>query len=152
MFENHLNTTLIFPNLISSDKNGVLAELAKGISSSIASLSMDEIEKALLEREKIDSTAVEEGVAVPHAKISGIDKPILAVGKSLNGINFNSLDQRPTRLFFVLLAPLHSVGDHMKLLARLAKILSMGDIKEKLFKARSSQDIYDVLIESERKI
>jgi len=152
MLEQYLNKRLVFPELKALDMTGVIHELASDVAEICPSLSSDTIESALLERENLDSTAIEKGVAIPHAKISGIEKPLVAIGKSRQGIDFHAHDKNLTHLFFVLLAPLGSVSEHLKLLARIARLLSIPGFKEKLLENDLPKNIYTMLIELDKKI
>ena len=152
MIEQYLNRELVFPELKAQDKSGVIRELAQDVATVCPFLSSNMIEAALLERENLDSTAIEKGIAIPHAKVTGIEKPLVAIGKSRTGIDFNSHDKNLTHLFFVLLAPYGSVAEHLKLLARLARILSLPDARERLILGETPKVIYDTLIELELEI
>jgi len=143
---------MVFAELKSSDKGGVIHELAEDVAEACPYLSSVTIESALLERENLDSTAIEKGVAIPHAKIDGITRPLVAIGKSQEGVDFNSHDKSLTHLFFVLLAPHGSVSEHLKLLARIARLLSIPEAKERLLAGSASMNIYDTLMDLEKKI
>jgi mannitol/fructose-specific phosphotransferase system IIA component (Ntr-type) len=112
----------------------------------------EELYKALSEREYIDSTALENGVAIPHAKMEGLERPVIAIARSRKGCDFDSHDKMPTHLFFILLAPSGAFSEHIKLLARLAKVLSVKGLKEKLLEAPTLENIYMCLAEAEKKL
>lgn len=150
MLERYIKISLIIPDLLSDSREGVLKEFASKVSSEFKTLGEDAILSALLEREDIGSTGIENGIAIPHAKLNGINDTIIAIGRSKKGINFASLDGKPTHLFFVLLAPLMSAGEHMKALARLAKVLASAGLKEKLLGAGNAPEIYDMLIKVDK--
>jgi len=150
MLEKYLNIALINEDLKAADKRSLIAELAALIAKACPDLNADKIGKALEERENIDSTGVEEGVAIPHAKVDCVSELTVAVGVAKRGIDFGSHDGIPTRLFFVLLAPPNAAGEHMKVLARMAKVLSMPNVKEKLLESKSPGDIYSALVEAEK--
>ncbi|MBI2092413.1 MAG: PTS sugar transporter subunit IIA [Deltaproteobacteria bacterium] len=152
MLEKYLNSSAILPRLKATLKEEVLAEIANSISANFKELSAAEITKALKDREQIDSTAIEGGVAIPHAKLEGLTKVIVSVARSASGIDFSSHDKKPTSLFFVILAPFNGAAEHIKLLARLAKILTVGDIKVKLLEAKNTEEIYNLLIDADKKL
>lgn len=152
MLENYLDKILIKPELTSTSKEEVLKELAHLITWKYKNLPPEVIESALKEREKMDSTGIEEGIAIPHAKLDGIDKLTIAVGCSKKGINFNAHDNKPTHLFFAFLAPTNATGEHMKVLARLAKLLTTHGLKEKLLEAKNIDTIYRELIAADKKL
>ena len=114
-------------------------------------MSADKITASLLEREKLDSTGIENGIAIPHAKVEEINIPIIAIGRSLKGVDFGAHDKMPTKLFFVILAPAHASSEHIKVLARLAKLLQHKGLKEKLLEAFDKEGIYNAMMEVDRK-
>ena len=78
---------------------------------------------ALMDREKLGSTAIGNGVAVPHAKIEGVKQTVLAFGRSVGGVDFNSLDGEKTHLFFMLISPKDDIGAHLKILAKISHLI-----------------------------
>ncbi|MBI4228432.1 MAG: PTS sugar transporter subunit IIA, partial [Deltaproteobacteria bacterium] len=107
----------VISDLVSKSKPDVIRELAQRVTEQYPNLNRENLVSVLLEREKLCSTAVDEGVAIPHGKISGLSNIIAAFGRSVEGIDFESLDDKPTNLFILLLAPESSSGIHLKLLA-----------------------------------
>lgn len=151
MLKDYLNEDLIKAGLVSTSKESIIIELAHLISGIYKELPADVVASALSERERIDSTGLENGIAIPHAKVNGIDKILIAVGRSKSGINFNAHDNNPTHMFFVLLAPQNTSGEHIKLLARLTKILGTIGLKEKLLQVKDEKEIFKILIEADKK-
>jgi PTS system nitrogen regulatory IIA component len=125
----------IFPDLVAGTKEEVLAELAAGVVGHHPGLDRDKVIGILLERERLGSTGIGDGIAIPHGKLGKLDQPILAVGRSLRGVDFNALDGRPVKLFFLLLAPEEAVGFHLKLLARISRILKDPVVRTRLLEA-----------------
>lgn len=152
MLEKYLNISLVKSDLKASNKEEVLRELSDFISKNHGGIAPEIIESALVEREHMDSTGIEHGVAIPHAKIEGLKELVIAVASSKKGINFNSHDNKPTHIFFVLLAPSGAISDHMKVLARLAKILLSTETVKKLYDAKTPDDLYNALISADKKI
>jgi PTS system nitrogen regulatory IIA component len=103
----------------------------------------------LLQREKLGSTGIGDGVAIPHGKLGTLQDIVLAFGRSREGVAFDSIDGRPVHLFFLLLAPENSAGQHLKALAKISKMLKVGNFRKKLMEAKSKNDIYKVIIEQE---
>jgi PTS system nitrogen regulatory IIA component len=126
---------LIIPELVSRDKDGVLRELAEYIATRFPALSREELVGILKEREKLGSTGIGEGFAIPHGKLRGIDQIIIGFGRSRTGIPFDSMDGKPAHYFFVLMAPEHSAGDHLKALAKISRFLKNSVFKEGLAQA-----------------
>jgi len=102
----------------------------------------------LLEREKLGSTGIGEGVAIPHGKVPGLPGLIASFGRSVQGIDFRAIDGRPTHLFFALFAPENSAGAHLKALARISRIFKNPAFRESILRAPSAEEIYR-LIEAE---
>lgn len=152
MLNEFLKPSLIKPDLVASNKEDAISELAYLIINNIKRLDHDALTDALNEREHIDSTGIESGIAIPHAKIEGVDKLVFAIARSEKGINFDSHDKSLTHLFFVLLAPKGHSTEHIKVLARLAKILTISGIKEKFMNARDAMEIYDIVVSADSKL
>lgn len=138
-------------DLKSTDKKGVLEELSDLISKIHPSLSSSEIMNVLLEREKLGSTGVGNGVAIPHGKIPGLTQIVSVFGRSQKGIDFDAHDQKPAQLFFVLLAPENSIGTHLQTLARLSRLLKSEATRQLLIDTPSDQ-LYSVLLTEDEKI
>jgi PTS system nitrogen regulatory IIA component len=125
----------IFPDLAAGCKEEVLAELAAGVVEHHPSLDRDEVIRILLERERLGSTGIGDGIAIPHGKLRRLDQPVLAFGRSLKGVDFAALDGRPVKLFFLVLAPEEAVGFHLKMLARISRILKNPAVRTRLLEA-----------------
>jgi PTS system nitrogen regulatory IIA component len=146
-----LDVGRIIPDLKGKDKKAVLKELADSLSARDRSLNGEILFETLLEREKISSTAIGEGVAIPHGKTSGNRKVSGIFARSLEGVNFDSLDGGPTHLFFVLLAPEDSAADHLKALARISRLLKDGAFRARLMERKTAQELFDVIKEEDEK-
>ncbi len=138
-------------NLQATNKEGVLAELAALLAEANPHLSRDKIIEVLMEREKLGSTGIGNGVAIPHGKLSGIDQIVTAFGRSLEGISFDSQDGKPAHLFFVLLAPENAASLHLKALARLSRLLKDVGFRNKLIEAKMSDEIYQEIVTEDEK-
>jgi PTS system nitrogen regulatory IIA component len=104
-----------------------------------------------LEREKLGSTSVGHGAAIPHGKIEGIPQVLAAFGRSRRGIDFQAHDHRPAHLFFVLLAPAGEAGAHLQALARLSRLLKSEIFRESLLVA-SGEELFSLLIEEDSRL
>ena len=144
-----LNPQAIVADLQSRDKNRVLAELTDALVSCEPSLKRDEVINVLLEREKLGSTGIGDGVAIPHGKLGGIPELMLVFGRSRQGVDFESMDGHPAYLFFLLVAPEESVGVHLKTLARISKLLKDVSVRQKLLNAADRKAIYQVILDEE---
>lgn len=144
-----LNPKAIVADLQARDKDRALAELTDALVACEASLERAEVIAVLQEREKLGSTGIGDGVAIPHGKLAGIPELMLAFGKSSTGVDFESMDGRPAHLFFLLVAPEESVGVHLKTLARISKLLKDPTVRQKLLDASDSETIYQVILDEE---
>ena len=127
-------------NLAARDKKGVLDELAAPVASA-AGATKDQLVKVLLERERLGSTGIGGGIGIPHGKLKNLESLLLGFGLSRQGVNFESMDGRPTHIFFLLLTPEDSAGIHLKLLARISRLLKNDGFKERLMQSQTSEDI-----------
>jgi len=142
----------VISDLVSKSKPNVIRELAERVTEQYPNLNKEILVSVLLEREKLCSTAVDEGVAIPHGKISGLSNIIAAFGRSVEGIDFESLDGNPTHLFILLLAPESSSGIHLKLLARISRIFKKPEFRSRLIAAQTEEELYNIIIEEDAKI
>lgn len=147
-----LRCEMVWPSLTSTTKEDVIRELAYLIAQGSPPLNSSDLSNALLDREKLGSTGIENGIAIPHAKVPGLDHIIVACGKSDKGLDFDAHDSKATHLFFVLLAPEHSTGMHLKVLARLSRLLKESRVRNKLLEAHGSQDMFNIIIEEDNKL
>ncbi|MEN6620387.1 MAG: PTS sugar transporter subunit IIA [Smithella sp.] len=136
-------------NLQAKNKAEALAELSQLIVQGPLKLDQSEIYDVLLQREKLGSTGIGDGVAIPHGKISGLNELIIAVGRSKNGVQFDSIDGRLVHLFFLLLAPENSTGKHLKILAKISKMTKVGNFRRKLMEAKSPDELYHIITEQD---
>ena len=116
-----LSVDAILPDLQAETQDAVLAELAAPLLTQHPELERYDVVKTLCDREKMGSTAVGDGVAIPHGKIPGLTSVALAVGRSRKGIDFHAPDKAPCHLFFLILAPESGAGQHLRLLAQIAR-------------------------------
>jgi len=112
---------LLFPALAARDAPEVLRELAAGIAGALPGLSAEELRSSFAEREALGSTALGDGLAVPHCKVARIARAYLAVGLSAAGVGFGAADGRPVHAFFAVISPSQAPGTHLKLLAAISR-------------------------------
>lgn len=148
---------LLDPAAIVADLNGtgkkeVLAELTDALLKADSSLVRDDVLKVLMERERLGSTGIGDGVAIPHGKLKNIDRLLISFGLSHHGVDFDSMDGKPAHLFFLLVAPEESVGVHLKTLARISKLLKSVVVRERLQSAIDSAEIHRIIAEEEEQL
>ena len=103
--------------------------------------------EVLMQREKLGSTGIGDGVAIPHGKVSDLDELVFTFGRSHRGIDFDAIDRKPVHFFFLLLAPENSTGLHLKALARISKMVKTQSLRRKLMEAKTREDLYKVLVD-----
>jgi PTS system nitrogen regulatory IIA component len=145
-----LSRETIVPALASRDKNAALEEMAEYLGAT-HHLDKSKVLKVLLERERISTTAIGEGVAIPHGKLNGVERVVGVFARSPEGIDFASLDGAPTHLFFVLVAPENAAADHLKALARISRLLKDEAFRRRLMAGQSSQELYTIILEEDEK-
>lgn len=136
-------------NLVSHSKTDVLAELINIFIRSGLQIDRDKAIDVLQQREKLGSTGIGDGVAIPHGKITDIQELVVAFGRSKNGIAFDAIDGKPVNLFFLLLAPENSTGQHLKALAKISKMLKTPNFRKKLIDANTTGDLYKAIVEQD---
>ena len=140
-----LKTDYILEELKSDNKRDVLKELVGSFMKIHQKLDSEATLNVLFEREKLGSTGIGEGIAIPHGKITGLDQLILSFGRSAVGIDFDAMDGKPVHLFFLLIAPENSAGQHLKTLAKISKMLKDGVFRTKLMAAKSKDELYKII-------
>ena len=105
----------------------------------------------LEEREQLASTAIGDGIAIPHGKLDSVGHLVGALGRAVDGIEFESIDGKPTNLVFMLVAPASSTGVHLKALARLSRLFRDADFRKRLLDAPSAEAMYQVIVEEDAK-
>jgi PTS system nitrogen regulatory IIA component len=143
-----LQKETILDNLKSRDKKGLIEELSKPIALQ-AGVKHEHLVRMLMERERLGSTGIGDGIGIPHAKIRDLESLYLGFGLSRKGVDFESMDGRPTYIFFLMITPEDSTALHLKVLARIAKILRKETVREKLLGAAGVDDIFDVIGEED---
>jgi nitrogen PTS system EIIA component len=131
--------------LKATTKRDVLAELIAVIAHANESFDPDATLRVFLEREQLGSTGIGDGIAIPHGKLAGIDGMVLAFGRSHNGVEFAALDGKPVHLFFLLAAPEHSAGQHLKALAKISRMLKDGLFRKNLMEAKVRDDLVRII-------
>jgi PTS system nitrogen regulatory IIA component len=143
---------LVFPELRATSKEGVLQELARGLAAAHPEIEPARLVEVLLEREKLGSTAIGDGIAIPHGKLAGLQSVLGVFGRHPGGVDFHSLDGAPTKLFFLLVAPEDSAGMHLKALARVSRLLKDAAFRSRLVAADTRDALYQLIREEDEKL
>jgi PTS system nitrogen regulatory IIA component len=142
----------IIANLNAHDKKGVLEELSGVITDQEPSLNKGYLLQVLLERERLGSTGIGEGIALPHGKVNKLDRLLVSFGRSLDGLSFDSIDDQPAYLFFLLVAPENSAGAHLQALAKISRVLKDSSFRQRLMAAKSRDEIYRIIVEKDQEV
>jgi PTS system nitrogen regulatory IIA component len=143
-----LDRKSILPDLKARNKKGILEELVIPVAE-IAGVSQKDLTKVLMERERLGSTGIGGGIGIPHGKMKNLESLVLGFGLSRKGVEFESLDGQPTHIFFLLVTPENSTGLHLKLLARISRILKNDPFKNRLLEAADSDEILGIIKEED---
>jgi len=149
-------TTILQPEALisqlrSGDKDGVLKELSQALAKLEPSITAEEVYQVLSEREKLGSTGIGSGVAIPHGKMEGLENVVACFGRCSKGIDFESQDGEATNLFFGLVAPDNSAGLHLQALAKLSRMLKNPAFRQSLLEAKDTQGLYQIISEEDEK-
>lgn len=140
----------IIPSLHGKEKTDVINELVDLFKHDERVKDLYEMRHAVHEREKIMSTGVGKGFAIPHAKTNSVNEIVAAFGKLDEPIDFQALDEQPVNLVFLLVGKENLVGPHIKLLSRISRMMNKDEFRESLSKAKTAKEIYS-LFENEEK-
>jgi len=144
-----LTPDLVLPDLRGATKSEILRELAACLAAKFKGIDANDLAAVLAERERLGSTAIGDGIAIPHGKIRGATNIVGAFGRHVAGVDFESLDGGPTHLFFVLIAPEDSTSLHLKALARVSRLLKDAAFRERLLAAPDADRIYRLIVEED---
>jgi PTS system nitrogen regulatory IIA component len=142
-----LQPAAVVGDLSGATARDVLAELCTPLATA-RRLDGQRLQEVLIEREKLGSTGIGDGVAIPHGKVPGLPALVASFGRSRAGVEFKAIDGKPTHLFFALFAPENSAGAHLKALARISRIFKNAAFRDAILKAADAAEIYR-LIEAE---
>jgi len=136
----------IIPALKAGSKKQILQIMAEK-AAAITALPEADIFDTIFQREKLGSTGVGHGIAIPHGKLTDIDKIVGVFARLQHPVDFESLDDEPVDLVFLLLAPENAGAEHLKALSRIARLLRDGDIVAKLRNSHDTQALYTLLVD-----
>jgi nitrogen PTS system EIIA component len=142
---------MVLSDLAADDKPSVIRELARHLAERTSSVDEDDLSRVLIDREELASTAIGEGVAVPHGKMRRVDGIVACLGRSRRGVDFGSMDGQPTHLFFVMVAPESSTGAHLKALARISRVFKDGQFRRRLLEAPDGDAMYEIIAQEDAK-
>ena len=135
----------VIPELKGKTKKQVLEELIDALLQHKPHLDRDRLMAVLLERERLGSTGIGDGIAIPHGKMRDLDQLVLSFGRSSQGVDFESMDGKPVHLFFLLVAPENCAGIHLRALAKIARLLKNGAVRKKLGNVQDREEVYSII-------
>jgi fructose-specific phosphotransferase system IIA component len=145
-----LNTKFVQTELTSTKKEDVINEMIDLFKDDSRVMDLEKVRDAVLEREKIMSTGVGKGFAIPHGKTSAVKDIIGAFVKTSKAIDYDSLDGKPVNLIFLLVGKDTLVSSHIKLLSRISRLMNKDDFRDRLINADSPEDIINLFVEEEK--
>ena len=145
MINNMLSENCINLDLKGTNKSQIIDELVEILSAAGKLNDKDEYKKEILKRESQSSTGLEEGIAIPHAKTSAVKVPSIAFGLSKAGVDYDSLDGEPSKLFFMIAAPANASDTHIEVLSKLTTTLLDDGVRERLLNAASPKEVIEIL-------
>lgn len=146
-----LKESCVIADLKGQTKNEVLRELAVALKDAGQINDVNGAVDVMLEREKLGSTGIGDGIAIPHGKLRGLKTILCAFGRSSEGVSFDSVDRKPVHIFFLLLAPEDSAGLHLKMLSRISRILRDQTFRRRLLTQTGQGDLYSDIISEDEK-
>jgi len=133
-------------------KRDVLVQMSNALAKAEPRIEAARLIEVLEQREALQSTGIGEGVAIPHGKLGGLDRLVASFARCPAGVDFDSIDRRPTHHFFLLVVPEHSGGQYLKALARISRFFRDAAFRQHLAAARSPEDILHAIEQEDAKL
>jgi PTS system nitrogen regulatory IIA component len=144
-----LKREFVLEQLKAANKRDALAELAGVFAQGRINVDSEAMLHVLLERERLGSTGIGDGIAIPHGKLPGLEEMVVSFGRSREGIAFEAMDGKPVHLFFLLMAPENSAGQHLKALAKISRMLKDANFRQNLLEAKMHEDLFRIIAEKD---
>jgi len=145
----YIREELINLDLLSERKEDAIRELARLMESTQGVIDFDLFLEDVFERERLGTTGIGDGIAIPHARTDAVDQLVIALGRSARGVEFESLDGKKVKLLFLMGTPKGSVSHYLKILAQLTRLLKEGTFRDKLLEARDKETVVSLFREIE---
>jgi PTS system nitrogen regulatory IIA component len=146
-----LRAEAVVPRLAAKTKGEVLAELAEALARTTPGLTAPRVLEVLTEREKIGSTGMEKGVAIPHGRLGELSNLVACFGVSTMGVDFEARDGRPSHFFFALVAPENSAGLHLKALSKISRLFRSDGLRDAILASDSAESIFALIAQEDGK-
>jgi fructose-specific phosphotransferase system IIA component len=136
-----LNTQTILPKLKAADKAEILEKMVSSLEGKVSNGELEKIREAVFEREKIMSTGVGKGLAIPHGKAAGIEQTYAAFAILDEPVDYDAIDGQPVNMVFLLVGPQASNSLHIKMLSRISRLMNNSDFRDRLRKCTTAEEI-----------
>ncbi|MBL0926064.1 MAG: PTS sugar transporter subunit IIA [Phycisphaerales bacterium] len=144
-----LSPACIKAPLTASDKKGVIEELVDVLAAAGKVKDAALLKASVWSRETTRTTGIGHGLAIPHGKCDGVSSLAMAIGKPAKPIDFASIDGKPVRMIVLLASPPDKTSDHIQALARISRIMTVEDFRNRIYDAPGPQEIYNLLAAQE---
>ena len=144
---------MIIPELISQEREAVIEEMVNFLKGKKRIDKDKDLYEKLIQREKLGSTAIGDGIAIPHCKLKEVESPLLLLAISKKGVRFESIDGKPTHLFFLVVSSPDNPSINLQILAAIAHLVrKAGSLPKKILQAKSSRRIIEIIRDEEEKL
>ena len=148
-----LSEEMVMPEITSADRNSALEEMVRFLKGKDKIRKDKELFEKLIQREKLGSTAIGDGIAIPHCKLREAESPLLVLGISRKGVRFEALDGKPTHLFFLVISSPDDPGQSLQILASIAHLVrKAGGLQKRILAAKNPRKILEIIREEEDKL
>jgi PTS system nitrogen regulatory IIA component len=147
-----LRESCVVADIKGATKREILYEMVETLKKAKLIDDIESVVEVIMEREKLGSTGIGDGVAIPHGKMKKLNTILCVAGRSKEGVNFDAVDRQPVHIFFLVLAPEDSASMHLKVLSHISKVLRDQSFKKKILKLADAHDIYTNIIEADDKL
>jgi PTS system nitrogen regulatory IIA component len=148
-----LKEEMVISELISQEREAVLEEMVNFLKGKEKIEKDRELYEKLIQREKLGSTAIGDGIAIPHCKLKEVEDPLLSLAISRKGVHFDSIDGKPTHIFFLVISSPENPSVNLQILAAIAHLVrKAGSLTKKILQAKSSRRIIEIIREEEEKL
>jgi len=147
-----LNEKRIITEFKSTSKEDVINEMIDSLKDDESVTNLEKVRQVVLEREKIMSTGIGNGFAIPHGKTDGVKEIVAVFGKLKEPIEFNSVDGKPVNLIFLMVGREDAVGEHIKMLSRISRIMNNEEVHKKLLQAETAKEILEIFEQEEKNL
>lgn len=147
----YLKEDYVLGELNARSKDDAIDELAGAVCSRVDGIDCARLREALEERERLGTTGIGHGVAIPHGKMKDLSEIRVFFARSRKGVEYNSMDRLPVHLFFLIVAPVNSAASHLKILAAISHLLKNQDFRSRLMTAATGSEVFRIIAEADRR-